>query len=73
MTELHALIAPRPFLVAGGSEDTVERWRPLNRVVELNHVLGYTNRVAMTNRSGHIVDVETNQRISDFFDYFLNT
>ena len=55
------------------SEDTVQRWQPLNRDVELNQVLGYTNPVAMTNRPGHIVDLETNQRVTDFFDYFLNT
>ena len=28
--ELHALMAPRPFLVSGGSEDRPSRWKALN-------------------------------------------
>jgi hypothetical protein len=73
LTELHALIAPRPFLVAGGSVDTESRWQPLNRDIELNEVLGHTNRVAMMNRPSHFIDANTNERVTDFFDYFLNT
>ena len=73
LTELEALIAPRPFFVAGGSIDTLERWQPLNRDIELNQVLGYTDRVGMANRPSHYVDADTNQHITDFFDYFLNT
>jgi len=33
LQELHALMAPRPFLVSGGSEDTLERWIPLNHSI----------------------------------------
>ena len=48
--ELHALMAPRPFLVSGGSEDPPSRWAVLNHAVAINELLGQTNRVAMTNR-----------------------
>jgi len=34
--ELHALMAPRPFLVSGGSEDTPARWLPLNHAVAVD-------------------------------------
>src|SRR6476620_11150401 len=30
LTDLHALIAPRPFLVSGGAEDQPGRWKALN-------------------------------------------
>jgi len=48
--ELHALMAPRPFLVSGGSEDRPHRWKALNHTVAVNKLLGHKNRVAMTNR-----------------------
>ncbi|HEV3144046.1 MAG TPA: prolyl oligopeptidase family serine peptidase, partial [Gemmataceae bacterium] len=51
--ELHALIAPRPFLVSGGSEDQSERWLTLNHAIAVSKLLGHSNRVAMTNRKGH--------------------
>ncbi|MCC5935714.1 MAG: prolyl oligopeptidase family serine peptidase [Lunatimonas sp.] len=69
--ELHALMAPRPFLVSGGSEDPVERWIPLNHSVEVNKLLGYTHRVGMTNRSDHAPNAASNAVIVDFFSYFL--
>src|SRR5690606_18783514 len=48
--ELHALMAPRPFLVSGCSEDPPRRWRALNHTIAVNELLGDQNRVAMTNR-----------------------
>ncbi|MEO9003152.1 MAG: hypothetical protein ABI288_00370, partial [Ginsengibacter sp.] len=71
LQELHALMAPRPFLVSGGSEDTQERWIPLNHSIAVNHLLGYENRVAMTNRLNHIPTPESNEEAYLFFDYFL--
>jgi dienelactone hydrolase len=53
LTELHALMAPRPFLVSGGSEDYPARWVALNHAIRLNSFLGQTNRVGMTNRKDH--------------------
>jgi hypothetical protein len=70
--ELHALMAPRPFLVSGGSEDTQERWVPLNHSIAVNKLLGFTDRVAMTNvRSEHLPTALSNERVYMFFDYFL--
>ncbi len=71
LTELHALMAPRPFLVSGGSEDPPERWIALNHSVRVNKLLGYQNRVAMTNRPEHSPNEESNEQIYRFFGYFL--
>lgn len=69
--ELHALMAPRPFLVSGGSEDSPRRWIPLNHTIAVNRLLGYTNRVAMTNRPEHSPNEESNAQIYAFFEHFL--
>jgi pimeloyl-ACP methyl ester carboxylesterase len=69
--EVLALMAPRPFLVSGGSEDPPERWRALNHVRGVNALLGQTNRVAMSNRSGHDPTVQSNEEIYLFLQHFL--
>lgn len=69
--ELHVLMAPRPFLVSGGSEDQPERWKALNHSIEVNKLLGYTNRVAMTNRKGHSPTPESNEQVYVFLEHFL--
>lgn len=69
--ELHALMAPRPFLVSGGSEDPPLRWLALNSTIAVNKLLGYENRVAMSNRPLHAPNQESNEIIYSFFDYFL--
>ncbi|HEY7311792.1 MAG TPA: prolyl oligopeptidase family serine peptidase [Gemmataceae bacterium] len=69
--ELQALMAPRPFLVSGGSEDSPERWKPLNHVIAVNDLLGQKNRVAMTNRKGHSPTEESNEQIYLFFEHVL--
>lgn len=69
--ELHALLAPRPFLVSGGSEDPEERWIPLNHSIRVNDLLGYKNRVAMTNRPEHSPNDESNEQAFSFLEYFL--
>jgi len=69
--ELHALMAPRPFLVSGGSEDPPKRWIPLNHAIAVNKLLGYENRVAMTNRKGHSPTKESNEQLYLFFEHFL--
>jgi len=71
--ELHTLMPPRPFLVSGGSSDPIERWIPLNHTIAINNLLGYENRVAMTNRSEHDPNPESNEIIFSFFDWFLNS
>ena len=70
--ELHALIAPRPFLVSGGSEDSPERWKALNHLVKIQQLLGHENRVGMTNRPDHAPTEESNAVIYAFFEHFLS-
>lgn len=69
--ELHALMAPRPFLVSGGSEDPPRRWEALNRTITVNGLLGFKNRVAMSNRPDHAPNPESNEIIYRFFEHFL--
>lgn len=69
--ELHALMAPRPFLVSGGSEDRPERWVALNHSIAVNKLLGHDHRVAMTNRETHDPTPESNEAIYLFFEHFL--
>ncbi len=64
--ELHALMAPRPFLVSGGSEDPPERWKALNHTIAVNDLLGSKDRVAMTNRKEHSPNAESNEQIYRF-------
>ncbi len=69
--ELHALMAPRPFLVSGGAEDPPNRWAALNHTIAINGLLGYEGRVAMTNREKHQPTEESNEQIYQFFDHWL--
>jgi hypothetical protein len=69
--ELHALMAPRPFLVSGGAEDGPGRWVALNHAVAVNDLLGAKNRVAMTNRKGHTPTDESNEQLYLFFEHVL--
>lgn len=69
--ELHSLMAPRPFLVSGGSEDGPARWIPLNHSVAVNKLLGYEKRVGMTNRPEHSPNAESNEVIWLFFKFYL--
>ena len=65
--ELHALMAPRPFLVSGGYSDGTDRWTALNHTIAVNRLLGYRNNVAMSNRVNHDPTPESNEIIYDFF------
>ena len=69
--ELHVLMAPRPFLVSGGSEDPPERWIALNHSRKVNRLLGDDAKVAMTNRKDHAPNKESNQLIYAFFEHVL--
>lgn len=69
--ELHALMAPRPFLVSGGAEDPSERWLALNHLVAVNRLLGFSDRVALTSRTGHAPTEESNAQLYAFFEHFL--
>ncbi|MEY4177548.1 MAG: hypothetical protein RLY70_1122 [Planctomycetota bacterium] len=71
--ELHALMAPRPVLVSGGTEDPPRNWRALNRLREINKVLGTTTplSVAMTRRPTHVPTPETLELELRFLEYHL--
>ncbi len=69
--ELHALMAPRPFFVSGGSEDGAERWKALNHTVAVNKLLGFENRVALSTRKGHSPTPESNEALYTFFEWAL--
>jgi len=71
LVELHALMAPRPFLVSGGTADLPERWTALNHAIAVNKLLGYENRVAMTNRQTHTPTEEANEQVCKFFQWWL--
>ena len=71
LTELHTLIAPRPFFVSGGSEDLVDRWKALNHTIAVNKLLGYEHRVGLINRPEHFPNQESNEHICMFLEYFL--
>jgi len=69
--ELHTLMAPRPFLVSGGSEDGPARWTALNHSIAVNELLGQQNKVAMHNRPAHGPTAEANEVVYSFFEYAL--
>jgi hypothetical protein len=71
--ELHALMAPRPFLVSGGAEDFPARWIALNHAIEVNRFLGHEHRVAMTNRPNHSPNSESNEQAFQFLEYVLGS
>ena len=73
LTELHALMAPRPFLVSGGAEDTAARWPALNHAIAVNRLLGFENRVGMSGRPKHDPTPESNEQIYRFFEHFLKS
>ncbi|RIK84812.1 MAG: sialidase [Planctomycetota bacterium] len=69
--ELHALMAPRPFLVSGGGQDRPVHWTALNHTITVNELLGHERRVAMTMRDGHSPTAEANAQVYAFFEHFL--
>lgn len=72
--ELHSLMAPRPFLVSGGGsagQDGPDHWIALNHAIRVNRLLGYEQRVAMTQRSGHSPTPEANEQAFRFLEYHL--
>ncbi len=71
LVDLAALMAPRPFLVSGGSEDVPWHWRALNHTRALYEMLGAPNRVAMTHREGHSPTPEAMEQMCGFLEFFL--
>jgi hypothetical protein len=71
LVDLHALMAPRPVLVSGGTEDPPRNWRALNHLVAVNKLLGHEDRVAMTARPTHVPTAEALELELDFLEYWL--
>jgi dienelactone hydrolase len=71
LVELHALMAPRPLLVSGGTEDPPQNWRALNHLVQLNRLLGHEDHVAMTARRTHVPTPEALEWELLFLEYHL--
>lgn len=71
LVSLHALMAPRPVLDSGGTEDPPQNWRALNHLIAVNNILGEKNRVAMTARKGHIPTPEALEIELAFLEYWL--
>lgn len=71
MLELHSLMAGRPVLDSGGSEDPPRNWRALNHLIAVNKLLGKENLVAMTNRPMHRPTPEAAAVIYAFFEHHL--
>jgi hypothetical protein len=68
---LHALMAPRPVLVSGGTEDPPRNWRALNHLIAINQLHGHTNRVYMTARRTHVPTSEALEIELAFLEYWL--
>ena len=64
-------MAPRPFLVSGGTADLPERWPALNHAIAVNKILGYDHRVGLTSRAGHSPTAEANEQVYRFFEWCL--
>jgi hypothetical protein len=43
----------------------------LNHLVEVNRLLGKSDRVALTSRPGHTPTAESNAQLVAFFEHFL--
>ncbi len=71
LVDLHALMAPRPFLVSGGTADLPERWPALQHAIAVNKLLGYHDRVGMTSRDTHAPTETSNEQIYRFFEWWL--
>ena len=71
LVDLHALMAPRPVLVSGGTEDPPPNWRALNHLIAVNKLLGHDDRVAMTARKTHVPTPEALEFELAFLEYWL--
>lgn len=71
LVDLHALMAPRPVLVSGGTEDPPRNWRALNHLVEVVRTTGHENRVALTSRPTHPATAEAFEIELTFLEVWL--
>ena len=69
--ELHALMAPRPVLVSGGTEDPPRNWRALHHLYDLSRLLGFEDHVAMTARPTHVPTPQALEQELQFLELHL--
>lgn len=51
--------------------DGTDWWTALNHTIAVNRLLGYRNKVAMSNRVNHDPTPESNEIVYDFFEWYL--
>jgi hypothetical protein len=71
LVDLHALMAPRPVLVSGGTEDPPRNWQALNHLVAVHELLGHRGRIAMTARRTHVPTADALELELAFLEYWL--
>jgi hypothetical protein len=71
LVDLHSLMAPRPVLVSGGTEDPPQNWQALNHLVAVNELLGYKHRVGLTARPTHVPTPEALELELRFLEHWL--
>jgi dienelactone hydrolase len=71
LVDLHALMAPRPVLVSGGTEDPPRNWQAVNHLVAVNDLLNQKPRVAMTARPTHVPTAAALDIELDWLEYWL--
>ncbi len=71
LVDLHALLAPRPVLVSGGTEDPPRNWQALNHLRAVNDILGCPQRVALTARATHVPTAAALEVELAFLEYWL--
>jgi hypothetical protein len=71
LVDLHALMAPRPVLVSGGTEDPPRNWQALNHLGAVNDLLGHPRRVALTARASHVPTAAALEVELAFLEYWL--
>jgi len=72
----HALyhgVTPRASASRSTAEYQPQHWQALNHAIAVNDLLGYENRVAVTNRDTHAPTPESNAQLSAFFEFCLGT
>jgi len=71
LVDFHALMAPRPVLVSGGTEDPPRNWTALNHLVQVNDLLGHKQRVALTARATHVPTAKALEIELAWLEYWL--
>ena len=71
LVDLHALMAPRPVLISGGTEDPPRNWKALNHLVAVNSLLGHEKRVVMTARASHVPTPAALEIELEFLEFWL--